>query len=128
MTKYVTVDGERKRCYCNPSRHRGYPTVCIWHMNPIERKLRQALPDGMRDGIDVRIELHTGFEDWGTYETWGSGWIVTGKGFRVADRDLDTAVSKFVKLVMDAREPENLKPWNSYMSPTLKIMLPKCET
>jgi hypothetical protein len=94
-------------------------------MNPIERKLRMAMPDGMRDGIDVRIELHTGFEDWGTYETWGSGWIITGKGFRVAHRDLDTAVDQFVKKVTDAREQEGLALWESYKSPTLKIMLDK---
>lgn len=125
MTKYVTVDGERHKCYCNPQRHRGYPLVCAWHMNPAERKIRMAMPDGMRDGIDVRIELHTGFEDWGTYETWGSGWIITGKGFKVADRDLNTAVDKFVKLIMDAREKENIEPWLSFKSPTLKIMLDK---
>lgn len=89
--------------------------------------LRQALPDGMRDGIDVRIELHTGFEDWGTYETWGSGWIITGKGFKVARYDLNSAVKEFVKQVMIQRDKENLPVWKSFMSPTLKIMLDKCE-
>lgn len=112
-----------KKCGCNY--HRGFWKPCFDHMNPIEQKIRRAMPDGMRDGIDIRIELHTGFEDWGTYETWGSGWVITGKGFKVFDYSLESAVDKFVALVNGAREKEDLKAWESYMSPTLRIMLEK---
>lgn len=118
-----TRTSPRKKCSC--SHHRGHWKPCFDHMNPAEAKLRRAMPDGMRDGIDVRIELHTGFEDWGTYETWGSGWVITGKGFRVTAYSLDEAVDKFVAKVNGAREGEDLKAWQSYMSPTLRIMLEK---
>lgn len=81
-------------CYCLPP-HRGYPFRCVKHRSDIDNKALEVFPVGMRDGVDLKIEFHIGFEDWGTYETWGQGWIIEGNGVRVADKYFDTAFNKW---------------------------------
>ncbi len=61
----------------------------------MENKVREIFPEGMRDGVDLTIQFHIGFEDWGTYESWGQGWTVEGAGVRTADKYLDTAFNNW---------------------------------
>ncbi len=81
-------------CTCLPP-HRGYPYRCSIHRISIDNKVMEIFPIGMRDGVDLKIEFRIGFEDWGTYETWGQGWVIEGGGVTSADKYFDTAFNKW---------------------------------
>lgn len=104
------------KCYCS----RKYR--CAKHQEPIERDLRQAIDVGMRDGTELVIEMTTGFEQFGAYETWEQGWRITGKGIKVEAHYLDEAVTKFVNLLNRKTAGEEIPKWLSFTSPTLQIM------
>ena len=79
-----------RKCLCDPKWKGGY--LCSQHQDPVERALRQAVPSGMREGVELTIRMEIGFEDWGAYEDWGQGFVVEGKGIRAGHRHLSKAV------------------------------------
>lgn len=71
-------------------------------LHTLDRQLRKAHPVGMREGVDLTIELICGFELFNTrpyhnYETWSNGWRIKDRHGNVAEaEDLDDAVNKYL--------------------------------
>jgi len=51
----------------------------------IEQEIEKLFPHGMYDKAFVNLAYFSGFERFGTYETWGKGWVITGKGILKTD-------------------------------------------
>lgn len=90
-------------CGCRPVKtQNGNYIVCKSHMNPVDLALRKKYPSGMRDGVDVTIKFSIGFEDFGSYEDWGQGYVIegidleTGNTIRASDKYLTQAIDKFI--------------------------------
>jgi hypothetical protein len=54
-------------------------------LNSIEQEIEKLFPYGMHDKAFVNLAYFSGFERFGTYETWGKGWVITGKGILKTD-------------------------------------------
>jgi hypothetical protein len=54
-------------------------------MNSIEQEIKKLFPDGMYDKAFINIKYVSGFERFGTYENWGQGWVIEGKGILKTD-------------------------------------------
>lgn len=59
---------------------------------------------GMIDGTICTITLESGFERFGAYETWGSGYVVEGKGVKAEHENLESAIRKWIRLVQENEE------------------------
>jgi len=80
-------------------------------LNDIDRRIRQAFPEGMIDGTRVTIEFICGFELFNTrpyhnYETWSDGWRITAGDIKVEQEDLDDAVDIFLKKVEESKNDD----------------------
>lgn len=82
-----------------------------------DRLIRFALPTGMEEGVALTIEYVKGFELFNTrphhnYETWSSGWRITGPvgaagtqpTVSAYEEDLDDAFRVFMKKRDEARK------------------------
>lgn len=99
----MTAFSAPAHCTCILSRTRnGAYFKCQYHRNPIDNKIRNRFPSGMRVGVDLTIEFKIGFEDFGAYEDWGQGYVVshidpeTGDRLWQSDQYLDEAIEKFL--------------------------------
>lgn len=54
---------------------------------------------GMIDDTICTIKLESGFERFGTYETWGCGYVVEGKGVKAEHENLESAIRKWIRLI-----------------------------
>jgi hypothetical protein len=54
-------------------------------MDSIDKKLSDTFPSSMREGLQIKIERVCGFELFGAYETWDSGYFVTIPGREASD-------------------------------------------
>lgn len=78
-------------------------------MSNNEQIIREALnattpnPEGYpEEGLLVHIDFLQGFEKFGAYETWGSGWRVIGRGKTVENKKLNAAVNVWALRVWEA--------------------------
>lgn len=63
--------------------------------------------DGMIDQEILQIKYIVGFEKFGSYETWGGGWVVSGKGLGTkeivaSDSRIELAVKRWLKKYKEA--------------------------
>lgn len=77
---------------------------------PADKAMRKLKPVGMRQGVDLTVELIIGFELFNTrpyhnYETWSNGYRVYDNEIDVKAEDLDEALALF------AEAKKNPKPW-----------------
>ena len=73
---------------------------------PTDQQIQKGFPVGMHDGVHLTIELYSGFELFGHYETWANGYRVSDGAIQVEAEYLDTAIDTYFK----ARAGE-LQPW-----------------
>lgn len=123
MTRYVTVDGVRKKCYCEPMRP---DEPCYLHLDPIEKVIRETLGVGMYSGDELECKFIIGFELFNTrpyhnYETWSQGWNVKGHGITVAHEYLLAAVKQWCKLFNIAKDGGELSAWATYDYDSFRI-------
>lgn len=95
---------DRLRCGCMLRRSmNGNYYKCDRHKSRIDTALRKRFPEGMRDGTDITIKFNIGFENFGSYEGWGQGYVVehiepsTGDTLWTSDKYLDEAIRKFIE-------------------------------
>lgn len=89
------------------------PQSKLWEIDRLLNRLAIVGPAG-ENGTQITIELVQGFELFNTrpyhnYETWSTGWHITGYGITVRKEDLDDAVREFVRKVEESRPP--CKSW-----------------
>lgn len=65
-------------------------------LTEIEQLIRRALPENV-NGDQLTITFFSGFEIFGHYETWGSGWRVEGYGVKVKSEYLNDAVEDWIE-------------------------------
>lgn len=77
-------------------------------LNEVDRIIRTLLPERMTNGTEtlLTIEYICGFELFNTrpyhnYETWSTGYRVSGEGITVEAEDLDDAIRLFEKRFVD---------------------------
>jgi len=87
----------RKRVFLHTRNPRYAPAI-----NDIDRALNRAAPDRMTNGTEVtlRIERICGFEIFGCYENWCSGYRISDGEIAVTGKWLDTTLARF----LDAKE------------------------
>lgn len=123
MSRYITVNGERVKCYCEPLRP---DEPCRWHRNPIENLIRDTLGVGMYSGDELECKFIIGFELFNTrpyhnYETWSQGWNIQGHGIKVAHEFLLAAVKEWCRLFNIAKDGGELNVWNTYDYDSFRI-------
>ena len=71
-------------------------------MCDISKQIRREIPPGTEtEPVELTIEYLTGFELFNTrpyhnYETFSTGWRVSGRGIKVEFEDLETAVTQYL--------------------------------
>lgn len=74
-------------------------------IDPLDQLIHKTLDAGMESGVLFKIEFQYGFEEWGAYENWRGGYIVSGRGQKAASQYLDTAIQKWAALVEESADP-----------------------
>jgi hypothetical protein len=80
-------------------------------LNELDRIIRRACPVGPgQEGVRLTIEYVAGFEMFNTrpyhnYETWGSGYRVSGENITVQAEDLDDALRLWMERAQNMPSP-----------------------
>jgi hypothetical protein len=82
----------------------------MMNVNELETFIARTARCGMTDGTVMVIEYVSGFEKFGSYESWGQGWRVHGLGVCVEDKHLLTAVTLWRDAVGCKRDGIAIKP------------------
>jgi len=71
-------------------------------LQDLQKTIGLVIRTGMTDKSLLTIEYVSGFEMFGTHETWGQGWRVSGTGVKdklitTSNSDLEIAVTEWIK-------------------------------